>query len=96
MKINILMLVVPFVWISCADLDFNSENIVGLYEGKLVFLEQEDRDTVHVETGSFEFFEDGNLIYENLTDMETDTLEWFLNESANKLTFRKLTFFGST
>ncbi len=102
-KINRLLFLLSSIFLTCLfgygcskDLDFNSETILGSYDGKLIFQWPDKVDTLLEVQVSYDFFSDGSLVFTNTSNLEKDTSEWYLNESAKKLTIQSKFFFGTS
>ena len=102
-RINKLLFLLSLIFLTCLlgyscskDLDFNSETIIGNYEGKLIFQWPNEVDTLLEIQGSYDFLSDGSLVFTNTSSMKKDTSKWYLNESAKKLTIDSKFFFGTS
>lgn len=76
--------------------DFNSQNIVGSYEGKLIFKRPLSPNIELEELCTYDLFDDGSMIFTRSKNSKMDTSEWYINESAKKITIRSDFFFGTS
>lgn len=92
-----LLLLICLLSYSCSsELDFNSKTILGNYEGSLIFTWPDETDALLEVPCSYEFYDDGTLVFTRTSNSERDTSDWYLNESSRKLTIDSDFFFGTS
>lgn len=89
--------IISAILISCSsELEFNSFNMIGRYEGNFVFQRVTNLDTVLIFPCIYSFDEDGKAIYESINGQFKDTMSWYIQESSEQIILQTKGIFSSS
>lgn len=93
-RYTLIFFTFSLIFNSCSkDYSYSSDNLIGAYNGSVVFQREGKTDTALAFDCTYNFLENGLAIRERISNNQRDTAEWYINDLSDQLTLADYSFF---